>query len=166
MKTIFLDMDGVVADFNAYAKELVGYTAPGKRYPPKDWDKIKVNPRLYRELPVIEGSEFFVERVRQLANENELSLKFLSAVPRQNDVGWVFWDKIEWCKTYFPGIPVWFGPYSRDKHVHCVDADILIDDREDNIQDWTQVGGVGILHTDFITSIRELEHILVDKQPN
>jgi len=166
MKTIFLDMDGVVADFNAYAKELVGYTAPGKRYPEEDWDKIKVNPRLYRELPVIEGSEFFVERVRQLANENELSLKFLSAVPRQNDVGWVFWDKIEWVKTYFPGIPLWFGPYSRDKHVHCVDADILIDDREDNIQDWTQVGGVGILHTDFITSIRELEHILVDKRPN
>ena len=41
MKTIFLDMDGVVADFNAYAKELVGYTAPGKRYPEEDWDKIK-----------------------------------------------------------------------------------------------------------------------------
>ena len=78
----------------------------------------------------------------------------------------MFWDKIEWVKTYFPGIPLWFGPYSRDKHVHCVNRDILIDDREDNIQDWTQAGGVGILHTDFITSIRELEHILVDKRPN
>ena len=160
MKTIFLDMDGVVADFNGYAKELVGYTAPGKRYPEEDWDKIKANPRLYREIPVIEGSEYFVERVRQLANENDMPLKFLSAVPRQNDVGWVFWDKIEWVKTYFPGIPLWFGPYSRDKHVHCVNADILIDDREDNIQDWTTAGGIGILHTDFITSIQELEGVL------
>lgn len=160
MKTIFLDMDGVVADFNGYAKELVGYTAPGKRYPEEDWDKIKANPRLYREIPVIEGSEYFVERVRQLANENDMPLKFLSAVPRQNDVGWVFWDKIEWVKTYFPGIPLWFGPYSRDKHVHCVNRDILIDDREDNIQDWTTAGGIGILHTDFITSIQELEEVL------
>lgn len=160
MKTIFLDMDGVVADFNGYAKDLVGYTAPGKRYPEEDWDKIKANPRLYREIPVIEGSEYFVERVRQLANENDMPLKFLSAVPRQNDVGWVFWDKIEWVKTYFPGIPLWFGPYSRDKHVHCVNGDILIDDREDNIQDWTQAGGIGILHTDFITSIQELEEVL------
>ena len=160
MKTIFLDMDGVVADFNGYAKELVGYTAPGKRYPEEDWDKIKANPRLYREIPVIEGSEYFVERVRQLANENDMPLKFLSAVPRQNDVGWVFWDKIEWVKTYFPGIPLWFGPYSRDKHVHCVNGDILIDDREDNIQDWTTAGGIGILHTDFITSIQELEGVL------
>lgn len=160
MKTIFLDMDGVVADFNGYAKELVGYTAPGKRYPEEDWDKIKANPRLYREIPVIEGSEYFVERVRQLANENDMPLKFLSAVPRQNDVGWVFWDKIEWVKTYFPGIPLWFGPYSRDKHVHCVNRDILIDDREDNIQDWTTAGGIGILHTDFITSIQELEGVL------
>ena len=50
MATIFLDMDGVVADFDAYAKEILGYSTPGgKRYPVDDWAKISANPRFYRQ---------------------------------------------------------------------------------------------------------------------
>ena len=38
MATIFLDIDGVVADFDAYAEPIVGYKSPGgKHYNDEDW---------------------------------------------------------------------------------------------------------------------------------
>ena len=36
MITVYIDMDGVVADFDGYAQECLGYRNPnGKRYPKK-----------------------------------------------------------------------------------------------------------------------------------
>ena len=119
MATIFLDMDGVVADFDKYAKEILGYSTPGgKRYPPEDWAKISENPRFYRWLAVCQDADLLVNRVMEIAKANNYDVKFLTAIPRKNDVPWCFTDKVEWAQHHFPEIPVWFGPYSNDKHHH------------------------------------------------
>lgn len=158
MATIFLDMDGVVADFDAYAKSILGYSTPGgKRYPPEDWAKISENPRFYRWLEVCHGADLLVNCVWQTAKEHGYDVKFLTAIPRANDVPWCFQDKVEWAKDWFPEIPVWFGPYSHDKQHHCQPGDILIDDRDDNVDAWNAVGGIGILHQgDVDTTIKIL----------
>lgn len=147
MATIFLDMDGVVADFDAYANSILGYSTPGgKRYPIDDWAKISANPRFYRHLDVCPGAELLVQTVWRLSKQHGYDVKFLTAIPRANDVPWCFTDKVEWAQQCFPEIPVWFGPYSHDKHHHCKPGDILIDDRDDNVDAWNAAGGVGILH--------------------
>jgi len=147
MTTIFLDMDGVVADFDAYAKEILGYSTPGgKRYPLDDWAKISANPRFYRHLEVCAGADLLVNCAWALAKRHSYDVKFLTAIPRANDVPWCFNDKVEWAQQCFPGIPVWFGPYSNDKYKHCQPGDVLIDDRDDNVNEWTAAGGIGILH--------------------
>ena len=84
---------------------------------------------------------------------------FLTAVPKGNDVKWAFYDKVIWAQSYFPAIPVHFGPFSERKYEHCTPGDILIDDRESNITAWNTAGGNGILHTDYNSTIEALKKI-------
>lgn len=149
MRSIFLDVDGVVADFDKMAESVLGYQlGRGLRYPPKDWTKIvEANDRFYRSLELCEGAIEFVEEIKELSIKHNLDFKFLTAIPKDNDVPWAVHDKFCWLDRYFPGIPMWIGPYSDDKIKHCNQGDILIDDRVKTIEDWNIMGGIGILHT-------------------
>jgi hypothetical protein len=159
MKRIFLDMDGVVADFDRYARDAVGYSTPGgARYPDSDWKKIAANPRLYARLGVCPGAHDFVAEVSRIARDTNRELLFLTAIPRGNDTPWAFWDKINWAERHFPGIPVWFGPYSRDKQHHARPGDILIDDRDSNIREWAAAGGIAIQNNaDLVSTLERLK---------
>ena len=162
MRTIYLDMDGVVADFDLAAQRRLGYTITAdERYPEEDWVKLKENPRFYRDLPLCQGAMEIVRSALTLAHHKGLQVKFLTAIPRGNDMPWAFSDKMEWANHYFPGIPVFFGPYSKDKWQHCQPGDVLIDDRTSNIAEWQNAGGVGILHRgDATNTINELNTLL------
>jgi 5'(3')-deoxyribonucleotidase len=155
-------MDGVVADFDLAASQILGYKSSADvRYPDGDWNKLKSNNRFYRDLPLCRGAMDLVRAVLAAAHTHKLEVKFLTAIPRNNDVPWAFTDKIEWADHYFPGIPVFFGPYSKDKWVHCKPGDILIDDRTSNISEWRNAGGHGILYRDNVENIlKELDSIL------
>jgi 5'(3')-deoxyribonucleotidase len=160
MKTLFLDMDGVVADFDAYAEKVLGKHAPGEKWPSGDWAKLRHHKRMYRDLPKTKGADILVEFCRKFAEEHGLNLCFLTAVPKGNDMHWAFFDKVHWVQKYYPDIPVMFGPYSHDKHVHCTPDDILIDDRTSNCQEWTDAGGNAIQHRgDLYDTIHRLEAI-------
>jgi 5'(3')-deoxyribonucleotidase len=159
MKRIFLDMDGVVSDFDSYAQQILGYSAElGGKYPESEWKKLSANPRLYSALPICPGSQEFVTEVSRIAKDTNRELLFLSAVPSFNDAPWAFWDKISWASQHFPGIPVWFGPYSRDKQLHARPGDILIDDRDSNIREWAAAGGIAIQNrADLEDTLRRLK---------
>lgn len=146
MKTLYLDMDGVVADFDAYAHTVAGLPPSGGLYNNDQWALIASNDRLYRDLPKTDYADRLVEACKQFCADKGYQLMFLTAVPKDNDMHWSFYDKVQWVAQYFPGIPVHFGPYSKDKHVHCQAGDILIDDRRSNIEEWRAVGGTAIHH--------------------
>jgi len=146
MKTIYLDMDGVVADFNAYADRVLRKKTTSDRWPDAEWTRLKDNVRLYRDLEKTPEADQLVEYCRTMAETKGYHLVFLTAVPRNNDVHWAFYDKVLWAQFRYPDVPVFFGPYSHDKHIHCLPGDILIDDRTSNITEWRAAGGVGILH--------------------
>jgi 5'(3')-deoxyribonucleotidase len=85
---------------------------------------------------------------------------FLTAVPKGNDVKWAFYDKVNWATTHYPDIPVMFGPYSHDKHVHCKLGDVLIDDRTSNCEEWRHAGGVAIQHRgDLDKTLTEIDKL-------
>lgn len=143
-------MDGVVADWDLGVAHILGKlrteVIPGTHYKntPEEWKKITGNPRLYRDLPVMQGADQLVNLARQFRDQLGWELLFLTAVPKNDDVPWAFYDKVLWAQKYFPDIPVHFGPHSTDKFRHCKSGDILVDDRSDNCESWTQAGGLAI----------------------
>ena len=149
MTTIYLDMDGVVADFDEYAARTLGIPPSSGVYPHEVWYKLASNARLYRDLVKTPYADELVFQCSVIAKRQNFDLKFLTAVPKGNDVAWSFYDKMVWAQNYFPGIPVMFGPFSKDKWQHCKPGDILIDDRASNIEEWRAASGFGILHKDY-----------------
>lgn len=162
MNNIYLDLDGVVANFDEFVRNILKSDLPiDKNFTEEQWREILKYPRLFRDLNVYEGSENFVKALSELAHAHSYNLKFLTAVSRKNDMPWSFSDKIYWVEKYFPGIPVWFGPYSADKHLHATVGDILIDDRVTNIDNWNQAGGIGILHlNDFPQTLGRCKQVI------
>lgn len=157
MKTIYLDMDGVVADFNKYARQTLSVKETHHKWPEQEWAKLRTNPHLYRDLDKTPEADVLVDTCRKLRDVDGWQLLFLTAVPNKNDMHWSFYDKVMWAQKHFPDIPVHFGPFSKDKHVHARPGDILIDDRTSNIREWAAAGGIAILHKDISTTLQELD---------
>jgi hypothetical protein len=129
---IYIDMDEVVANRS---------TAP------KDFTN---QPRVYRDLPVRAGGRELVNWVLEYQKKHDnVFVAFLTAVPTGSYVPWAFQDKVHWANFYFTGIPVFFGPYGRDKGRHCTPGDILIDDRLDYYEHWVAMGGVCHLYKEW-----------------
>ena len=144
MTTLYLDMDGVIADFDEYAARTLGIPPSSGIYPEEVWYKLASNTRLYRDLIKTPYADQLVDECKDLAATKEYNLLFLTAVPKGNDVKWAFYDKVVWAQNYFPDIPVHFGPFSKNKWQHCQPGDILIDDRLSNIEEWRVAGGIAI----------------------
>ena len=146
--TFYLDMDGVVADWDTAASAFLG-RAQGRADPnthykntPEEWSRIKTQQRFYRTLPLMPRCGELVDLARRYRDGLGWGLLFLTAVPKDDDVPWAFYDKVLWAQEHFPDIPVHFGPHSWDKHKHCKMGDILVDDRASNCREWASAGGV------------------------
>ncbi len=159
MTTLYLDMDGVVADFDGYAYERFGLAPSGGVYPDEVWDLLAANHRLYRDLPKTPYADLLVQTCRILTMRHDWDLLFLTAIPKDNDMPWAFYDKMKWVDAYYPDIPVHFGPYSKDKHVHCRPGDILVDDRTSNCEEWQAAGGIAIQHRDIDQTLERLRDL-------
>jgi 5'(3')-deoxyribonucleotidase len=159
MTTLYIDMDGVVADFDEYAAQTLGVPPSGGIYPDDIWQQLAVNARLYRDLKKTEYADRLIEECFDLALTKDYEILFLTAVPKGNDIKWAFYDKVIWAQKYYPNIPVHFGPYSVDKWHHCQLGDILIDDRASNIEEWRAAGGIAIHHVDIDATLYELSKL-------
>jgi hypothetical protein len=156
---IFIDMDEVVADFTSRADQILGRSTVLDKYTKEEWKILAQHPRIYHELIVREGGYELVDWLRDYCSKTNNFLAFLTAVPRS--MPWAFQDKVYWAQWYFPGIPVFFGPYSRDKWSHCSSSlDILIDDRDSNCLDWCKVGGRAHCYTNWPDCKIWLEQVL------
>ena len=163
MNTIYLDMDGVVADWETAAAELVGYRSeyPEKPYPPEDWDRIRNHKRIFRNMPKMPQADELVTLARKFRDELGWELLFLTAVPHYNDIHWAYYDKVMWATERYPDIPVHFGPYSQDKRNHTKPGDILVDDRLDNCNGWKDASGLAVRVTkDYQLALDQVAELL------
>ena len=146
-------MDSVVADWLAGARAyLAQYDLEEDEngiIPPHMWNRLKEHHRFYQDLPLLEGAHDLIAWAREYAAKNGMHLAFLTAIPHGNDSPYAFYDKVRWADEHFPDIPVFFGPYSTDKKIHCKKNDILIDDRIDNCKEWREAGGIAHQYTSW-----------------
>jgi 5'(3')-deoxyribonucleotidase len=162
MRTIFLDMDGVVADFDSYVSNLLGRKIgwdSTQDLTDEEWERLASVDRLYYQFPLMPDATKLVAYVKSLSTRFHVG--FLTAVPRRSTIPSAKDDKQAWVDKYFPGMKMDIGPYSHHKQKWCKPGDILIDDRPSNIEQWTAVGGIAIYHTgDVNATIKRLNEVI------
>lgn len=166
MKIIYLDMDGVLADFNSEMIKTVGHTF--EHYPDSKtawaaYHAADPSGRIYARLRPMEDSWLLVQRVQEFAFHNDYAVEVLTAVPLFNRVPNAKQDKKSWLRQHFPSLePVMnIGPYARHKKYHCRPGDILIDDKSINCVQWMEMNGEAILHRNAEDSIACLKTLKI-----
>ena len=133
--TLFIDLDGVMADFDRAFPELFGVNH--KELLDDDmWAYINNHGSFFRDLPLIPGARQFFDTVRAL---NPI---ILTACPKTNYAG-VAKQKREWVHEHLCPhtlvLPV-MGSHNKPLFMHKPN-DILVDDYGKNIEAWDEAGG-------------------------
>jgi 5'(3')-deoxyribonucleotidase len=149
---LFLDADGVLADFDEGARRLFGMSPSrfeakhGKR---EFWRRIASAGNFYGTLPEMPDAQVLFDGVRQLKPT------ILTGLPIGN---WAAPQKIRWATEHFPGVPI-ITCMARDKHKHMKRGDVLVDDRENHRAAYEEAGVVFIHHKNAADSLRQLAEI-------
>lgn len=148
MKTIFLDMDGVLCDFDSHWLNLFGRTPLGSRDKKEfsgDWDTF-VSTRQFENLPWHKTGQELLLFVRSLS---DVKIEMLTSSGGKKHHDSVESQKRIWLKknsiAYKPNVV----PGRRIKAEYANEDTILIDDTPDVIEAFNKAGGIGILHHDI-----------------
>ena len=162
MSTIYIDMDGVVADFDTYVSALLGRHigwGTTQDLTDEEWERLASVDRLYYQFPLMPDATKLVAYVKSLSTR--FHVQFLTAVPRRSTIPSAKDDKQAWVDKYFPGMRMDIGPYSHHKQKWCKPGDILVDDRPSNIEQWSAAGGFAIFHTgDVDATIKRINEVI------
>jgi 5'(3')-deoxyribonucleotidase len=149
---LFLDADGVLADFDLGARRLLGMSP--KEYIVKHgrgafWRKLSSAKSFYGTLPEMPDARRLFDAVRHLKPT------ILTGLP----IGkWAAPQKVEWAGEHFPGVPI-ITCMARDKHKHMHLGDVLVDDREKHRAAYEAAGVVFVHHANAEDSLRQLAKI-------
>jgi hypothetical protein len=152
MPKLFLDCDGVLADFDAGAKALLGMTPAqfearhGRRV---FWRRIAKADNFYGTLPETPDARRLFDAVKHLKPT------ILTGLPLGD---WAAPQKVKWAAEHFPGVPI-ITCMARDKHKHMKPGDVLVDDRENHRDAYEREGVVFVHHKDAGDSLRQLAKI-------
>lgn len=167
---IFLDCDGVIADFDKWACETFGKRFDAFATSQEAWDAAAPFQNLYRNLEKMPDADQLVDGVYELAQKHSCTVGILTAVPKMKRFPQAEEHKRQWLEEHwgqkYPGLLENFkiGPYSVDKQHHCQPGYVLIDDRKINIQQWNAKGGYGIRHISAEQSLGALKKYLESVQ--
>ena len=149
---LFLDADGVLADFNRGARDLLGAS-------PKDyiaehgrgtfWKRLAKAPNFFGTLPEMADARVLFDAVKHLKPT------ILTGLPEGS---WSAPQKVEWAAAHFPGVPI-VTCLARDKHKHMHPGDVLVDDREKHRDAYEAHGVLFIHHRNAADSLRRLAKI-------
>lgn len=146
---VFLDCDGVLADFDAHALAYFGKPprqAEREMGSAEFWRQLEARGDLYRSMPVMEGGRELYEGVKHLHPT------ILTGCPRGD---WAQGQKVAWAAEHFPGVPI-ITCRSADKRDYAKPGDVLIDDWPQHRHRWIEMGGIFIVHHDAATSLAAL----------
>lgn len=152
MRQLYLDCDGVLADFDAGAEAMLGMKPRAFQHRHgigRMWAKLASAPDFYGTLPVMPGARRLFDAVRPL------DPIILTGLPRGN---WAAPQKVRWAAQHFPGTRI-ITCMAVDKRNHCQAGDVLVDDSLKHRHLWEEAGGIFIHHVSVDGTLRELARI-------
>lgn len=152
---IFLDCDGVLANWNGHADEILGMVAADYRNlygEDQMWDiLIKADPYFWLNLKTMPDSFELYDAV------SHLNPIVLTGIPRQLTVEQNN-QKLEWIKLFQPTPPMIMCRVSQ-KAKFCQPGDVLVDDRNISKKKWEKADGIFIFHNSAKESIQKLKEV-------
>ena len=148
-RQLYLDCDGVLADFDTGATAILGL--PPRAFEKRHglgrfWQKLATAPDFYFGLPLLPDAMQLFDAVRHLRPI------ILTGLPRGD---WAADQKVRWAARHFPGTRI-ITTMARDKRDHAKEGDVLVDDQTRHRHLWEEVGGVFIHHTSAAHTIEAL----------
>ena len=149
---LFLDADGVLADFDSGARQLLGMSP--KEFIAKHgrgafWKGLAKAPNFFGTLAEMPDARRLWDPVKHLKPT------ILTGLPTG---GWSAPQKVGWAAEHFPGVPI-VTCLARDKHKHMHPGDVLVDDREKHRALYESEGVVFVHHRNAEDSLRQLARI-------
>lgn len=160
IKTIYLDMDGVLADFYDRWNAIFGESHAESRRQNKNneyWETF-VQTEQFATLPPFPGWDTLFETVKSYG----VNVEILSSSGGSKYHDEVSAQKKKWLKDYSIDIPVNIVPEARLKSNYATANTLLIDDTPDVIMGFHEAGGYGILHDSAERTIRMLKGFFND----
>jgi len=154
---LFVDMDGVLANFDKHFEKLSGGSKPWEFLEDHSknelWSIIKSDPRYFRDLEWMPDGQELWNAVKDF---NPIIL-----TSPAKDMEYCESDKKKWVEEKIgEDIEVIF---SHSKGDYADTNSILIDDMDKNLIPWQEAGGIAIKHVDAETTISELKRIIGQK---
>lgn len=149
---LFLDCDGVLANFVKGATDLLGMH-------PSEFEEKYSEAEMWKR---IEEKHDFFGTLEPMADAYDLfnAVKHLNPIiltgrPRGE---WATEQKLKFRDKYFPGVEM-IVCRSKDKIKHAKPGDVIVDDFVKWRHVWVKGGGVWVLHTSAANSIAELKNL-------
>jgi 5'(3')-deoxyribonucleotidase len=146
---IYLDMDGVIADF---------FGAIEKKYGVSHWKSIQdrdikfaelANTDFFYTIPLFDVSQKIINHVSEVAFSNEIEWGICSSPLRGDTNNSAYWKR-RWLEdnNFVPPL-IENMVFTGNKHKYAINQvkrkpNILIDDKPENILRWINAGGIGI----------------------
>ena len=149
---IYVDMDGVLVDFDGGYEKLTGMTTreADEKGPEFFWKPIsKAGAKWWITLNWMPDGKQLWDYVKKYNPE-------LLSAPSREEASKM--GKRIWVKRELPGAKLILRSADK-KQEFASPTSILIDDREKNIEQWEAAGGIGILHTDAASTIKKLKEL-------
>ena len=148
MPRLFLDMDGVLADFDGHYEAVFGH--PRRRG--SGWADVRTVQDFYFHIPpmpdMLELWEFCAPYTPTV----------LTGTP--STVSQARNNKHRWVETWLPpGTPI-ICCSARGKSMFMKPGDVIVDDHDEYRHLWEEKGGIWVLHTSAKDSIKQLKKIL------
>ena len=151
IKCIYLDMDGVIADFVKRYKELY-HMEPREAEKNKKFDHYFnefIETNQFATLDLMPGAMQGIEFLRKASVPTQI----LSSTANEARYNAISKQKMIWLQTHGITFNPIFVPGKKHKYKYATPDSIIIDDTESVIDDWKKAGGIGILHKDWMTTL-------------
>ncbi len=159
---VYLDMDGVLADFNQRFRDLSGMEPSEfeSKYGRKAfWNLIDEEHKIkfWVGIKPMDGASSLVDAVK----DYDYELLTSPSAKKQSYLGKILWVKNH-TGDVFPSKPRINFKKAKEKHLikpQLAKTDILIDDREDTIGRWNAAGGTGIVYKSIGQTLNDLKKL-------
>jgi hypothetical protein len=147
---LFLDLDGVLADFDTGYERVFGYK-PDKALDNADWAAVASTPGFYQNLPPMPDASLLWSAVAHLTPI------VLTGVPHA--VKEAPENKRAWVRAHLGNQVDTRCCRSAEKATHANPGDVLVDDWTKYKHLWERAGGVWVTHTSAVSTVAQLQRL-------